>query len=130
MPEDVTLYRTKLVGITEIPAPDSLVQGTARISEIKLSVAGSYKRGELLLSMGENEFLPATAAGLASAIEICILCKNEEVPASSTVFTAGYFMGTFDADSVILSYETEADVHAELMAEIATTLRRRNLYLV
>lgn len=130
MPEDATLYRENLVGITEVPAPDNLVQGTARISEVKLSVAGSYKRGELLMSSGSNEFITATNGGLASAVEICILCRDCEVPESSTIFTAGYFAGTFSADSIVLSYETEANDHAELLSEIITTLRRRNIFIV
>ena len=130
MPEDATLYRQNLVGITEVPAPDNLVQGTARISEVKLSAEGKYKRGELLMSSGENEFVSATSAGLASAIEICLLCRDCDVPASSTVYTAGYFMGTFSGDSIVLSYETEANDHASLIAEVAATLRRRNIYIV
>ncbi len=129
MPEDTTIYREKLTDIAEVPAPDDLVQGVAVPSEIKLSVAGSYKRGELLMSSGENEFTTATSAGLAGAAEICILCRDCEVPAGTTMYTAGYFTGTFSAGSVVLSWETEANSHAALIDEIRASLRRKAIFL-
>ena len=128
MAEEATIYYEKKSEVIEVPAADDLVQGRAIPSGIKLSIGGKYSRGELLMSNGDNEFMTATATGLASAQEVCILCSDCEIPDGMTYFTAGYFSGHFNGDRVILSYETEADDHAELMDAVKVSLRRRALY--
>ena len=126
--EEATIYREKVSEVVEVPGADDLVQSRAVPSEIKVSIGGVYKRGELMMSNGDNEFMTATAAGLAGAQEVCILCRDCDIPNGQTLFTAGYFSGTFNADKVILSYESEGDDHAELIEAVKVSLRRRAIY--
>lgn len=129
MPDEPTIYREELVQTIDVPPADDLVQGVTVASEIRISTAGEYKRGELMMSSGDNEFTSATKAGLASASEICILCHDCEIPEGKDYFTAAYFTGTFNADRIILSYETEANDHAALIEEVKTYIRRRAIFL-
>ena len=120
-------YRHKMVDIQDVPAPDALVIGEASRDMIHI-VAGSYRRGMLLMS-GDEGFVPATSAGIASASELCILSESMEVPEGHTLATLGYFAGEFSAASVILPWEGEEDNHDELMAAVHETLRKHNIYV-
>ena len=126
-----TIYHTKAVDVSEIPAGHDLVLGSYMASEIQVTDEGAHKQGELLMSSGNNEFSSATSAGLASAVEICILTRDCDVAAEAegVTFASGYFMGTFNPNAIVLPYETEDDDHAELIAAIKTILRRHNIFL-
>ena len=128
--EEATIYREKLGEIVDVPAPDDLVQGATMTSEIKISTAGTYKRGELLISTGDNEFQTALPSNLQTAKEICILTRDCEVAEGNDYWTAGYFTGTFNGSAIVLSYETENDDHAELIAEVKVALRRCAIYII
>ena len=82
------------------------------------------------MSTSAGTFTPATAEGVSSADELCILCDDvlllEE---GQTAKTEGYFSGTFKASEVILTYETESDSHSELMEAVRAPMRKHNLLL-
>ena len=129
MADEATIYHEEAVAVEGVCEPDSLVIGDCVASEIKISVAGEYKRGTLLMSNGENAFIPATSAGLGTATEICLLTRKTEVPEDNTVYTSGYFRGIFNPDAIILPYETESDTHSELIDAIKLTLRSRSIFI-
>lgn len=126
--EESTEYREKYYAIEEVPAPDDLVGDIYTAASIKVTSSDELKRGTLLMSSGNNAFTPATAAGLASASEVCILCSDIN-PEGNTVGAAGYFSGSFHEDSIVLTYEGEEDDHAELIEAIRYTLRAKNIYV-
>lgn len=125
---EATIYHEKLSEIVDVPPPDELVQGSYVASEIQISAAGTYKRGELMMSSGSNVFVTATSAGLASASEICILSRDITVPSGEIAYAAGFFTGTFSPDSIVLSYEQDSDDHAELIGAVKEILRRRSIF--
>ena len=76
------LYVMNTADIHDVNPPDNLIAGThVKAGKIKLTVPGSYKRGELLMSTGNNEFIASTKTGLSTAKEICILCQSVELDA-------------------------------------------------
>ena len=119
-------YRT-LTEITEIPAPDELIQGSYSSDVVALGTPGDYKRGMLLMS-GENGFVPATSAALAGADEVCICAENISFT-EGTAASAAYFTGTFSPQSIILDWEQEGDDHSELIEAIRPELRRRKIFM-
>lgn len=119
-------YR-KLTEITQIPAPDDLVQGRYTYDLVVLSEPGTYKRGMLLMS-GSGGFVPATSAGIAEAEELCICSENLEF-SEGTSSVGAYFRGGYNADRIILGWEQEGDVHSELIEEIRTALRKHGIFL-
>lgn len=124
------IYRRQLLGIEAVPPHDELVQGyggMSQISDIVISQAGEYKRGLLLMS-SSNEFIPATADGMSSATELCILVDDVTVSDGEAAKTAGYFGGEFKASCIRLAYETEDDDHDELLLAIAPVLRQHGIY--
>ena len=124
---DETIYRDKYTQIMEVPAPDDLINGWYTSSNVKLTGECSLKRGTLLMSSGNNEFVPATNAGLESASEIAILCDDTELPAGESGLKAAYFSGDFLGTRIILPYETEEDNHAELIDAIRVALRKHSI---
>ena len=128
MADESTIYRQTLHQIYETCRPDELVQGWITQDMIVLAVSGTHKRGELLMT-GAGGFVPATAEGLASAKEVCILTSDREIPEGMTSTVYGYFSGTFKADSVIFPWETESDNHGEQVELVRETLRERKIFL-
>ena len=127
---EATIYAEKLCETVDVPEPNNLIQGSCIAADIRLLTAGEYKCGELLMSSGNNEFVTATAAGVASAAELCLLTRDIEIPEGSVAIVCGYFEGTFSASSVVLSYETEENNHDTLIEAIRLPLRVKGIYLV
>ncbi|MBQ7154832.1 MAG: hypothetical protein IJR85_04685 [Synergistaceae bacterium] len=121
-------YYRKLTEITEIPAPDDLVQGGYVADIVALASPGDYKRGLVLMS-GEDGFIPATSAGIGSADEACILAENISFT-EGTCSASAYFGGIINSERVILGYETESDNHSELISAVKPVLRAHKLFLV
>lgn len=130
MADEKELYREKYTQIMDECTPDELVQGTVMPSEIQVTAEGEHKRGTLMMSSGNNEFVPATMAGISSAVEVCILARDVEVGPDSQVYTAGYFAGTFKGSAVILTEEDEDSDHEADIAGIKTALRRKLITIV
>ena len=127
---EATEYKVQLVQSEDIPAPDDLVQGDDYHAEvISLAAEGEFSRGTLLMA-GEAGFVAATAAGLASAAEFCILCDDVTVPSDSYVNTAGYFKGTFNGKAIILPYEQDSDNHDTLLEAVKPYLRKQGIFTV
>ena len=128
---EMSEYKVQLAETENIPAPDDLVQGEYEADEIKLSTAGTYKRGTLLMyDTDTSSYKNATSAGVSSADDVCILCDDVTVPSGDYVITAGYYRGRFRGDAVILPYEQESDNHGTLIAAIKGTLRKQGIFLV
>ena len=123
----MTDYYRKLTEITEIPAPDDLIQGSYNYDIVSLGTPGAYKRGMLLMS-SEGKFIPATSAGLAGADEIGICAEDIEFTEGSCA-VAVYLGGTFNLDRIVLDWEQEGDDHTELIDAIRPTLRARRIFL-
>ena len=130
MPDNTTEYRAKYTQVMQVPAPDDLITGWYTVSYIKLAGTGDILRGTLLMSTSAGTFTPATAEGVSSADELCILCDDVlQLEEGQTAKTEAYFSGTFKASEVILTYETENDSHAELIEAVRASMRKHNLLL-
>ena len=130
MPDNTTEYRAKYTQVMQVPAPDELISGWYTVSYIKLAGTGDILRGTLLMSTSAGTFTPATAEGVSSADELCILCDDVlQLEEGQTAKTEAYFSGTFKASEVILTYETENDSHAELIEAVRASMRKHNLLL-
>ena len=130
MPDNTTEYRAKYTQVMQVPAPDDLITGWYTVSYIKLAGTGDILRGTLLMSTSAGTFTPATAEGVSSADELCILCDDVlQLEEGQTAKTEAYFSGTFKASEVILTYETENDSHSELIEAVRASMRKHNLLL-
>ena len=130
MPDNTTEYRAKYTQVMQVPAPDDLIPGWYTVSYIKLAGTGDILRGTLLMSTSAGTFTPATAEGVSSADELCILCDDVlQLEEGQTAKTEAYFSGTFKASEVILTYETENDSHSELIEAVRASMRKHNLLL-
>ena len=123
----MTEYYRKCTEITEIPAPDDLVQGSYQYDVVTLGTQGDYQRGMLMMSSADG-FIPATSEGIAGADEVCILAENLSFT-DGTASAGALFAGKFNPNRIILSYETEDDNHSELMEAIRSSLRLHNIFL-
>ena len=126
MADESTIYRRTLHQIYETCCPDELVQGWTTQDMITLANAGTQKRG-LVLMTGTGGFIPATSEGIGSANEVCILASTREVPEGMTATSLGYFSGTFNADSLIFSWETKSDNHSAIVEQVRGALRQHNI---
>ena len=129
MADNLTRYEKNLVDVEEPKIRDELVLESPKATVIKITTAGEYKRGTLLMeSSTAGEYVNATAAGIASN-DCLILADDVEFSDGEYAECAAYFAGTFKADKVILPYETESDSHADLIAAIAPDLRKKFILL-
>ena len=129
MADPKTLYEINLVEIEEPQTRDELIIAEPRAAVIKISTAGAYKRGTLLMeSSTAGEYVNATAAGTANK-DCVILADDITILSNEYAEAAAYFSGTFKADKVILPYEQEADSHDTLIAAAANNLRKQNIIL-
>lgn len=127
----VELYKVNMSEEYDVPARDELIADVFTptfAGKMKISTAGEYVRGELMMS-GTGGFVSATKDGLASAEEICILCEDLILPDGQYAEVVGYFGGRFKAESVILPYETVDSVHAEELAAIEDILRKHKIFI-
>lgn len=123
-----TYHFRSLAEILQIPAPDDLITGAFKSDTIVLATAGEYKRGMLLMSSGSG-FVKATAAGIASASELCILSDTLTVAEGEAAPASAYFAGTFNGERIILPYETENDDHSELLEAARPALRPHGIFI-
>lgn len=89
----------------EVPAPDELIagnMGAVFADKITVNAAGDYKRGQAMMSASGGVFTPVTAAGIAGAAEVCILCKDFSIAENESAEVPAYFTGDFNASKVIL----------------------------
>ena len=126
MADELTYYRRALHQVYETPVRDELVQDWVTRDMIELTASGEHKRG-LLLMTGTEGFIPATSAGLATAKELCILCRDTEIPEGQKAAVYAYFSGTFKGSSIILSWEAEGDDHEAMIEGVRETLRQHNI---
>lgn len=111
--------------------PDDLIAGSDAnlvTYEVALRTQGSYKRGELLM-LSENQYVKATSEGIASASSLVILADAVDVDEEEYAEVVVYTSGRFNADKVILPYETENDSHEELIEAVKPYLLRMQIYL-
>lgn len=128
--ETVSEYKVQLVQTEDIPAPDDLIAGYDYHAEEITLTKGEYVRGELLMS-SDDGFTAATAAGIAEASEVCILCDDITVPEDLTAQTAGYFSGTFNSKAIVIPYEESSDSdHETLINGLKPQLRRQGIFTI
>ena len=124
---EVQLVKTELT----VPPPDELIagnKGAVRTDLIKLSAAGTFKRGTLLMA-GTDGYVASTQAGLATAAGICILCDDITIGENEYAEVFAYFEGEFNDGRVILPFEGEDDDHDTLIEAIREPLRKSKIFL-
>lgn len=98
---DPTTITVQLVNdVGTVPPPDDLIagsKGAVYVDLVKISAAGDYKRGTLMMASSDG-YVNATQAGLATAGGICILAEDINVGENMYAETPGYFEGEFNAD--------------------------------
>lgn len=97
-------YIEKLCDIEEVPAPDDLARANAIAGAVTLTVAGDYKRGEILMKQGDS-FVKATAAGIAGAEELCVMCDDFVLDDGMTARKMAYFFGKLNGKRIYVSGE-------------------------
>lgn len=113
------------------PPPDDLIAGNLGVvytDLIKLTSAGEFKRGTLLMSNSDG-YTISTLDGVKSADEVCILCDDVTIADSEFAEVSAYFEGEFNDARVILPFEGEDDNHAELIEAVRATLRGHKIFL-
>ena len=129
---DPTPVTLQLVNdIRTVPPPDDLIagnKGAVYVDLVKISTAGDYKRGTLMMA-GNDGYIPATQAGLAVASGICILCEDLNIGENMYAETAAYFEGEFNDARVIFPFETESDDHDTLVEAVREPLRKSKIFL-
>lgn len=125
----VELQRLSMSEGAEIPAADDLAVSVNAASTVRINGPVDLVRGELLMSEGGNIFVSATKSGMETAKELAILADDVLLSDETYTTTAAYFLGHFRGERVILSFETESDDHAELIAEIAPVLREHGIFI-
>ena len=114
-----------------IPPPDELIagdKGAGHVDIIKISAAGTFKRGTLLMS-GDDGYVASTQAGLATAAGICILCDDVTIGDTEYAEVPAYFEGEFNDARVILPFEGEDDDHDALIEAVREPLRKAKIFL-
>ncbi len=129
MPDQVEFQLVKTEGT--VPPPDELIAGNlgALYTDIvRLSAAGDFKRGTLLMS-GADGYTSATQAGLATAAGICILCDDIAIGENEFAEVPAYFQGEFNDSRVIFPFEGEDDDHEAIVEAVRETLRAKKIFL-
>ena len=124
-----TTYMRSYTQIHDSIAPDDLIGGWYTANPIQLASGAGLKRGTLLMSSGDNIFTAAEKAGVSNAFELAVLCEDIPEDAEDCAATA-YFTGIINSASVILPYETETDIHSELMEAIRPAMRRAGFTVI
>lgn len=129
MPDQVEFQLVKTEGT--VPPPDELIAGNlgaVYTDIVRLSAAGDFKRGTLLMS-GADGYTSATQAGLATAAGICILCDDIAIGENEFAEVPAYFQGEFHAERVIFPFEDENDDHEAIVESIREPLRAKKIFL-
>ena len=114
-----------------VPPPDDLIagnRGALYTDIVKLSAAGTYKRGTLLMA-GSEGYIASTQAGLVTASGICILCDDTTVGENEFAEVPAYFGGEFNDAKVIFPFEGEDDDHDALIEAVREPLRKSKVFL-
>lgn len=114
-----------------VPPPDELIAGNlgaVYTDIIKLSSAGDFKRGTLLMA-GADGYIISTQAGLNTASGICILCDDITVGDNEFAEVPAYFEGDFNDAKVIFPFETEENDHDTIVEAVRETLRKHKIFL-
>ena len=125
----VTLKLVRIEGV--VPPPDDLIagsKGAVYTDIVKVSVAGEFKRGTLMMS-GADGYIPSTQAGLASAVGICILSEDVVIGEDEYAETPAYFEGEFNDARVIFPFEGDDDDHEALVEAVREPLRKSKIFL-
>jgi|GEM_PF-6851254 len=128
-PTPVTLQLKRDIGT--VPPPDDLIagsKGAVYVDLVKISTAGDYKRGTLMMASADG-YVNATQAGLATAGGICILAEDINIGENMYAETPGYFEGEFNDARVIFPFETESDDHDTLVEAVREPLRKSKIFL-
>ena len=129
---DKTQVEVQLIKNEEpVPPLDELIagnKGAIHIDIIKLSAAGTFKRGTLLMASSDG-YVASTQAGLATATGICILCDDITIGENEFAEVTAYFEGEFNDVRVILPFEGEEDDHEALIEAIRESLRKSKIFL-
>ena len=128
-PTPVTVQLKRDIGT--VPPPDDLIagsKGAVFVDIVKISAAGDYKRGTLMMASADG-YVNATQAGLATAGGIYILAEDINVGENMYTETAGYFEGEFNDARVIFPFETESDDHDTLVESVREPLRKSKIFL-
>ena len=114
-----------------VPPPDNLIagnRGAVYTDIVKISSAGTFKRGTLLMA-GADGYVASTQAGLSTAAGICILCDDVTIGENEFAEVPAYFEGEFNDARVILPFEGEEDDHDALIEAIREPLRKSKIFL-
>ena len=114
-----------------VPPPDNLIagnRGAVYTDIVKISSAGTFKRGTLLMA-GAGGYVASTQAGLSTAAGICILCDDVTIGENEFAEVPAYFEGEFNDARVILPFEGEEDDHDALIEAIRESLRKSKIFL-
>lgn len=125
----VTLQLVRTEGT--VPPPDDLIagsKGAVYTDIVKISVAGDFKRGTLMMA-GANGYVASTQAGLATAGGICILSEDITIGENEYAETVAYFEGEFNDARVIFPFEGEDDDHDTIVEAVREPLRKSKLFL-
>ncbi|MBQ3396225.1 MAG: hypothetical protein IJG34_11300 [Synergistaceae bacterium] len=108
------VIKRKFYDSVEVIAADDLVQKNDVADYIHVAGPCEYKRGQVLMSSGDNIFTAATSAGLASAKELCILCEDVNNKSEDNALTYGYFSGVFSQKRLIADFDVILEGHLPL----------------
>ena len=125
----VTLRLVRTEGT--VPPPDDLIagsKGAVYTDIVKISVAGDFKRGTLMMA-GADGYVASTQAGLATAGGICILSEDITIGENEYAETPAYFEGEFNDARVIFPFEGEDDDHDALVEAVREPLRKSKIFL-
>ena len=117
--QPVTLELVKIEAT--VPEPDSLITGSGIncADSVTIETTGEYKRGTLLMkATASAKFVKATKAGLASAVEIAILCDDVTIETGEYADTLGYFTGEFNREFCITIASKVLNLPAESLKHI------------
>ena len=132
MANEKTQVEVQLIKNEEpVPPLDELIagnKGAIHIDIIKLSAAGTFKRGTILMASSDG-YVASTQAGLATAAGICILCDDITIGENEFAEVPTYFEGDFNDARVILPFEGEDDDHDTLIETIREPLRKSKIFL-
>lgn len=132
MPDDKTPVTLQLVrNEGTVPPPDDLIagsKGAVYTDIVKVAVAGTFKRGTLMMSSADS-YIPSTQAGLATASGICILSEDITIGENEYTETPAYFEGEFNDARIILPFEGDSDDHDELIETIREPLRKSKIFI-
>ena len=125
----VTLQLVRTEGT--VPPPDDLIagsKGAVYTDIVKISVAGDFKRGTLMMA-GADGYVASTQAGLATAGGICILSEDITIGENEYAETPAYFEGEFNDARVIFPFEGEDDDHDAFVEAVREPLRKSKIFL-